>query len=577
MSTLDIPNYSDRDTSATSTLAAESILGEKVSEFSLRRNYDEHEENARIITPLELQEAGADDGDDDDEYPTGVKLFCVVVALVLSMFLLSLDQTIVATAIPKITDEFHGLEKVGWYGSAYFMTVGGFQSTWGKIYKYFPLKFSFLISLLIFEVGSLICGVAPNNNTLIAGRAIAGVGAAGAAAGIYTIIAFAVPPVKRPAFTGIIGAAYGLASVIGPVLGGAFTDKLSWRWCFYINLPIGGVSAIIIMLFFKTPKKAVPEKATLTEKILQMDLGGVALIMGAVITYILALQYGGVSHAWNSSLVIGLLVGFGLIVIAWAVLQWYQGERSMIPPRLFTDRTNFVMCICIFFLAGGFFTVIYYLPIYFQSVFGVSPTMSGVRNLPFIIATTIGTIASGVVVTATGYYQPWLLGGGAISAIGCGLLYLLEVDTSMGKWIGYQVVVGLGLGASFQIPVIAVQGSAKPEDLSSVTGMLLFFQGLGGAFIAAASQSAFINQMIHHALKVVPAMYKPVLIVTGATDIRKAFPSDIQPQVIESYMAGLRVVFAIGIAGCGLTLIPALGMRWKRLKQEDLKNAGGVA
>jgi MFS family permease len=405
----------------------------------------------------------------------------------------ALDMTIVATAIPKITDEFHGLDLVGWYGSAFFLTVGSFQSTWGKAYKYFPLKLTFILSIFVFELGSLICGTyrvtfpvslslddanqspgaAPNSTALIVGRAIAGLGGAGIASGAYTIIAFAARPRQRPAFTGLLGAAYGIASVIGPLLGGVFAEKATWRWCFYINLPIGGIAGGIILLFFTTPSAAVPVQASLKEKILQMDLPGTFTIMGAVICYILALQWGGQSKAWDSGSVIACLVCFGVIMILFGVVEYYQGERAIVVGRLLKNRTVSVGMAFIFFLAGGFFLLLYYIPIYFQVVSGVTASQSGVRNLPLILGTTIATILSGVLITAFGHFVPFLIAGSIGSTIGSGLLYTLSTHSSSSQWIGYQALAGLGIGLALQIPVITGQAVVAPNDLSSVTAMIL--------------------------------------------------------------------------------------------------------
>jgi MFS family permease len=257
-------------------------------------------------------------------------------------------QTILGTAIPKITDDFPDLTKVGWYGSAYFMTFGGFQSSWGKLYKYFSLKLWFLVALFIFEVGSLICGVAKDPVTLIVGRAIAGMGGAGVGTGVFTMIGLSTTPEKRPTLIGYVGAAYGLAAVLGPIVGGALTESVSWRWvwsrikfhrtqliclqCFYINLPIGGVTSVVVIFLFTTNLQ--PTKASTKEKLLQMDPVGVILMMSLIISYILALQYGGQTHAWNNSTVIGLLVGFGLMLPAFIAWEIYQKERAMIVPRL---------------------------------------------------------------------------------------------------------------------------------------------------------------------------------------------------------------------------------------------------
>ncbi|KAM6477507.1 major facilitator superfamily domain-containing protein [Trichoderma sp. SZMC 28011] len=492
---------------------------------------------------------------DNSEYPTGSRLVAIITALALAIFLVSLDLTIVATAIPKITDQFNGLSDIAWYSSAFFMTMGGFQSAWGKIYKYFPLKTSYLIAIFIFELGSLICAVAPSSTALIVGRAFAGVGAAGIGSGSYTIIGFSASPKSRPMFTGIVGTSYGVAAAVGPLIGGAFSDKVSWRWCFYINLPIGAISAFIILVFFKAPSTAKPQVATLREKLLHMDPVGAALVIAFVVCYLLAVQDGGTKFPWNSAHEIGLLVGSTVIVGSFILWEWFQKDTAMFSFRLAKQRVYIVESVFSFFYSGVYYLVLYYLPIYFQSIDNASAQSSGVRNLPLIVAVVISMLCSGAYISATGVVAPIIVVGTALSTICTGLLYTLDIGTSEGKWIGYQIIGGVGWGIASQIPIITVQATAPAIDLAEVTAMLLFLQTLGGAGIVSAAQAGFVNVMINNLPKTAPGVNPALVVSTGATDLRKVFSEDQIPGILVAYMQGLKAAFAIGIASSGIAFI----------------------
>ncbi|OGM50082.1 hypothetical protein ABOM_001245 [Aspergillus bombycis] len=529
---------------------------------------------------------------DDDDYAHGVRLSLVFTALLISDFLSALDMSILATAIPKITDEFHGLNKVSWYSAVFWLTSGGSQSAWGKAYKYFPLKSTFLVAITTFEVGSLICGVAPNSTALILGRAIAGLGAAGNLTGVYTIIAFTIEPRVRARFTGAVGMAYGVAAVLGPLIGGAFSDRVSWRWCFYINLPIGGIVVLIILFFLHVPARAQPVKASWKEKILAMDPVGCVLVMGALVSYMLALQYGGQTMPWSNHEVVGLIVGWILILIVFCAWEVLQGELALIIPRLICQGPVGISALFIFFLAAPYFVVIYYLPVYFQGVHGTSAIMSGVDSLPLVISTTLAMLSAGIFVSATGIPVPLQIVGAALATIASGLLYTLEPTTNAGPWIGYQIIGGVGWGMSFQLPIIIAQSSASPQDMSSITAIILcessfcprnvapgvasyhestitemsaVFQNIGATTFNTAAQAAFVNTIASTLATTAPKIDPQIVVQTGATEIRATFNYEDVGGIIMAYMEGIKSVMAICIASSGMAfLVGILGLRnWK--------------
>ncbi|KAJ5118320.1 major facilitator superfamily domain-containing protein [Penicillium atrosanguineum] len=512
----------------------------------------------------------------ESEYPPLSKVIIIIMALYLAVFLVALDQTIIGVAIPKITDQFKSISDIAWYGSAYFLTSTALQPSYGRIYKIFSVKWGFLVAVAIFEIGSLLCAVAPSSTVLIVGRAIAGIGVAGIFSGAMVIIAATVPLPKRPLVFGMFGMVWGIASIAGPLLGGAFTDGVSWRWCFYINLPIGGLSIGVILLFLRLPNKMDHSGESIFTRIKQLDLIGAGLLIPAIICLLLALQWGGNQYAWNNSRIIGLFVGFGLLVILFAASQVYLGEQATLPPHILKQRTVLSACLFALFFGGAFFVLVYYVPIFFQSVKGSSAMKSGIQLLPLMLATVVSSVVLGGLITIAGYYTPFLIGSAAIAAIGTGLITMFDVDISSGKWIGYQIVVGAGVGAGFQVPMTAVQTVLDPSDIPVGTAMVMFFQTLGGALFIAVGQSVFQNGLIDGISTYAPGVSPAAIVGAGATEMRSVLGKlgqlDQVDGVIKAYMSGLRDTYRVSLALMVVAFVASLFLEWKSVKKAGAEN-----
>jgi hypothetical protein len=442
------------------------------------------------------------------------------------------------------------------------------------------VKWGFLTAVAIFEIGSLLCAVAPSSTVLIVGRAIAGIGVAGIFSGAMVIIAATVPLPKRPLVFGMFGMVWGIASIAGPLLGGAFTDGISWRWCFYINLPIGGLSIGVILFFLRLPNKNDHSSESIISRIKQLDLIGASLLIPAIICLLLALQWGGNQYPWNNSRIIGLFVGFGLLVILFAASQIYLGERATLPPHILMKRTVWSSCLFALLFGGSFFVLVYYVPIFFQSVKGSSAMKSGIQLLPLMMATVVSSVVFGGLITLVGYYTPFLIVSAAIAAIGTGLLTMFDVDISTGKWIGFQIVVGAGVGAGFQVPMLAVQTVLGPSDIPVGTAMVMFFQTLGGALFIAVGQSVFQNGLIDGISTYAPGVSPAAIVGAGATEMRTVLKQlgqlDQLEGVIKAYMSGLRDTYRVSLALMVVAFVASLFLEWKSVKKAGAENKDAV-
>lgn len=507
------------------------------------------------------------------ERPTGLKLTTIIVGLCLAVFLVALDNTIIATAIPRTTDAFHALDDVGWYGSAYLLATCAFQLLFGKLYTHFNIKLVFLLAISVFELGSLICGVAPTSTALIVGRAIAGLGAAGIFSGALIIIAFNVPLEKRPVYSSAVIGMYGIASVAGPLMGGALTDNVSWRWCFYINLPIGAVTLILITLFLKAPPSQRKESSSAMKTFLEFAPLGTVTFIPAIVCLLLALQWGGTKYSWSNGRIIALFVVFAVLIILFVAIQIWKDEDATVPPRIFMQRsilagTWFGIC-----LGGAFFLFIYYLPIWFQAVKGTSAIGSGIRCLPLILSQIVGVGVSGGLTTQFGYYTPFMLVSTVLMAIGSGLLTTLKINSSTGKWVGYQLIFGIGSGAGFQQPVLAAQTVLDLHDVPIGVAINMFLQLFGGTIFVSVAENVFTTRLLSNVVAKLPQLNPQQVVQTGATQLKGLVhtPAELKTLLV-AYNGALTHSFEVALALSCLTIIGAAAMEWKSVKGKQLES-----
>ncbi|KAK3318234.1 major facilitator superfamily domain-containing protein [Apodospora peruviana] len=550
-------------------------LNEKDRDLEHAKNCNENAADTK-----KKPKSAAEDDDEGKVYPPTSSVALVMIGLYLSIFLVSLDRTIIATAVPRITDEFHSIDDIGWYASAYMITACAFQLIFGKIYTFYSSKWVFLTSVALFELGSLICGVAPNSTALIVGRAVTGLGSAGILSGSIVLTVHIIPLRQRPIYQSFMGAVILISSVVGPIIGGAFTTNLTWRWCFYINLPIGGATIIVLILLLpaknmnQTEDEMSAHKLTVRQKFIQLDPIGTFFFLPGIVCLLLALQWGGATYAWSDGRIIALWLLFGICMIVFGVVQVWQKENATLPPRILAYRSVTASTCFAFCISGSLMAVIYFLPLWFQAIQNVDAVQSGIRTLPVIIALVVSSIIAGGSVSKLGYYTPFLILCSVIMSIGAGLLMTFKVDTPQPVWIGYQVVFGFGIGLGQQQAGLAAQTVLPVKDVPIGVSLKFFGQQLGGAIFASVAQSV-LNQRLVDGLAdlAIPGINPAVIASLGAIELREYVGPEFLNKVLVVYNHAIDGTFEVATILAALSLIGALLTEWKSVKGMDIKGA----
>ncbi|KAF2415860.1 putative efflux pump antibiotic resistance protein [Tothia fuscella] len=513
-------------------------------------------------------ESNSSTQDEEIKYPGLKVVIPVTFSLCLACFLVALDRIIISVAVPTISNQFNSFDDIAWYESAYLLTYATLQLPKGRAYTFFPAKWIFLATIVIFEIGSIVCAAAPNSSAFIIGRAIAGIGSAGTTTGSTVIFVDLLPLEKRAAYQGFLGATFGLASIAGPLLGGVFTSKITWRWCFWINLPVGG-HALLLMIFILPLKPALREHVgkSSIDRVWQFDPIGTAILIPGLILLLLGLQWGG-SESWRSTKVIVTLISGIILLVAFAISQIFIGENGTIPPRIICQRSIAAATAVSLGFGSTLVIITFYLPLWYQAITGLSAVDAGVRMIGYFLVTVVFVIAGGLLVFKAGYYTPVLIVGTALTVVGCGLFTTFRTNTSTARSIGYQVVIGAGLGLSLPQSNNAAQTVLSRKDIPIGITLIQFANQIGGTIFVSVCQGVLQSTLSTQLGQSIPGFDASAISHAGASDLAKLVPEEQLPALLEAYNKGIDDVFYCALAVACLAFVASWFLKWKSVKKQ---------
>ncbi|KAJ2897833.1 hypothetical protein MKZ38_004346 [Zalerion maritima] len=501
----------------------------------------------------------------------GTKWILVVVALLSSFVLYALDTTIVATVQPRVVNAFGGVDLVPWLSVSFALASAATTLPWSKAYGTFSAKTLYLAGTTLFMAGSALCGAAPNINAFIIGRAIAGVGGTGMYMGMLTILSVSTTNTERPQYLSLTGFFWGIGTVLGPVVGGSFSESAAtWRWAFYLNLCVGAAASPIYLLLLPNPEPQAG--VAMLEKLAQIDFLGALLSIGAFLCIMLAMNFGGVLWDWDAGRSIGTFVTAGVLCIAFVFQQLFSVgtsvEHRMFPMHFWKSRTMIVLFLTMMFAAFGCFISIYYLPLYYQFSRGATAVETSVHMLPFIMFLVVCVLINGRFMGKTGYYYPWYIFGSVMELVGGVLLYTVDEFTSNAKIYGYTIILGTGVGCFCQAGFPVAQMQVKPEDIPYSVGFMTVSQMIGITLGTGISGALFVNQAQDGLAKVFPnatsAEISDAVAGVGSQLIESAIPA-VRAEAIHLVTNAIQLAYIPIIAAGSISLVCSVLMKREKV------------